>query len=362
MSVTESLLGFILARLDQVGSPLYLHRELERFPSEELKALLSSGILRETSRAERVGDLIVRQTAKGLFGVADEDEFFQPVPLVEDDVRQYEVVVSKVIDRIRRANDLKGVPVENGKRLFLVGERVLPGRQRADVYLSLENHDPGDFMSICKKVHPTNPRPVVMLVPRPIPLSVESVQLLRSWDVFVAPLTAHLDGKRWALPWDQILKRSVEPAAGQESAQKVYCHVIASEGTRSLDKAQYEKLVKTRNQFAMFLDGMTREAICRDDKNKPRTAKLTSRELAILGDYIRAGKAVRPYATTTGGNSSSSEAARRLFESARKKVDVKRGRYEYRAFRLLKNPTDPKLNSFEFLPPDDLKYCVILPA
>lgn len=360
--MTESLLDFVLTRLDQVGSPIYLHRELERFPSEDLKALLASGILRETSRAEKVGDLIVRETAKGLFGAADEEDFFEPVPLADDDVRQYEVVVPKIVDQIRKANDLKGVSVENGKHLFLVGERVLPGRQRADVYLSLESHEPVDFVSLCRKVHPTNPRPVVMIVPRPIRLPVESIQLLRSWDVFVAPLTTHLDGRRWKLPWDQILKESARPATGQEPTKPAYCQAITSAGTRLLNKVDYERLVKDRKKYDIFLDGVIREAYCRDRKGKPRTSKLTSRELAILSDYIQAGKAMRPYSTKTGSNSSSSEAARRLFEGARKKVDVKQGRYQYRAFRILKNPTDPKLNSFEFSPPDGLKYCLILPA
>ena len=367
--MAESLLGFLLTRLDQIESPVFLHRELERFPAGVLAACVSDGLLRETSQATEIsrpahlpagGDLLVRQTSKGLFGVADEDDYFKPIPLTEEDVRQYEVVVSKLVDRIRLANELKGVPVENGKRLFLIGERALPGRQHADVYLSLENHDPADFMSICRKVHPTSPRPVVMLVPRSIPLSVENVQLLRSWDVFVAPLTTHLNGKRWKLPWDEILKKAGEPATVEKAPLRVYCRAITRDGTRSLDKNLYEKLVQTRNTYDMFLDGMTREVSCRDGKSKPRTAKLTSREFGILGDYIQAGKAMRPFSTKTGSNSASSEAARRLFEEARKKVDVKQGRYAHRAFRLLKDPTDPKLNSFEFRPPADLKYCLIL--
>src|SRR3990172_3580971 len=104
-SLSESLLDFVLTRLDQVESPVFLHRELERFPPEQLKAQLSEGLLRETSRATEIprpvhipggGDLIVCQTAKGLFCVADEDDYFDPIPLTDDDVRQYEVSLPKL--------------------------------------------------------------------------------------------------------------------------------------------------------------------------------------------------------------------------------------------------------------------------
>lgn len=218
-SLPDTLLGLVLTRLDQVEDPVLLHREAAAYPTEEFEALLSAGIVKETSRALQIprsphmpagGDLLVRETAKGLFGVAGEDDYHEPIPLAEDDVRQYEVVVSKLVDRLRQENELEGAPVQNGRRLTLVGERPLPGDQQADVYLALLNDDQSEFMRVCSFVHPTNPRPVVMLVPRSVPLSVENAQLLRSWCVFVSPLTAHLNGTRWKLPWDRILKNAAD--------------------------------------------------------------------------------------------------------------------------------------------------------
>ena len=88
--MTETLLHFVLQRLDQIECPVFLHRELEDFPEEELRILRAEGILRETSRATEIPrpkhsppgcDLIVRQTSKGMFGVADEDDYFDPIPL-----------------------------------------------------------------------------------------------------------------------------------------------------------------------------------------------------------------------------------------------------------------------------------------
>lgn len=368
----ESLLGFVLTRLDQIESPLFLHRELERFPAADLAALVSDGILRETSEATEItrpahlpvgGDLIVRQTSKGRFGVAGEDDYFDPIPLSDDDVRQYRVSLPKLAARIRDENEIAGAPVKNGRRLLFVGERSLPGRQYADVYLSLGNDDSADFMSLCKRVHPTNPRPVVMLVPRPVPLSVDQVQVLRSWDVFVVPLTTHLKGMRWKLPWSRILKKTdAKPASARKQQAPAYCRMVTREGARMLSKAQYDEFLKTRSEYDMFIDGITGDAVCRQAGAKPRSSKLTPKERCILVDYIDAARPMRPYNTKTGTTCLSRDAACRLFEKARRKADVRLGRYEYRAFLLHKNSADPRLKTFEFAPPDDLQYCLIVPA
>ena len=154
----------------------------------------------------------------------------------------------------------------------------------------------------------------------------------------------------------RVVQRSGEVIDG------VYCRVITREGTRAVNKTQYEKLVNARNEYDMFIDGMTLNTNCRHGKENPRAEKLTPKELSILSDFIQAGKPVRPYNTKTGNGCASSSSACRLFVGARKKIDVKLGRYRYRAFRLHKNSSDSKLNAHEFTPPDGFVYCLILPA
>jgi len=147
-----------------------------------------------------------------------------------------------------------------------------------------------------------------------------------------------------------------------EDVDVAYCHVITREGKRAASKAQYERLVDARDEYDMFIDGMTQKASCRHDKQKPRAEKLTPKELGILSDFIQAGKPIRPYNTKTGKGCASISSACRLFVGARKKVDVKLGRYRYRSFRLHKNCGDSKLNAHEFTPPDGFLYCLIPPA
>jgi hypothetical protein len=171
-----------------------------------------------------------------------------------------------------------------------------------------------------------------------------------------------------AMPGATWADLNTKPANGHTVTRgnpilQVYCCSITQEGTHPRNKAEYERLVKSREDYDIFIDGMTRDASCRDGSGKLCVARLTARELAILGDYIQAGKPMRPYRTDTGRESSSPEAARKLFEEARRKVDVKlHGRYGYRAFHLHRHPTNKKLHSFEFRPPDDLTYCLILPV
>lgn len=166
--------------------------------------------------------------------------------------------------------------------------------------------------------------------------------------------------------WKQIpharadAARDAVPCEGQAPAP--YCRVITRSGTSALPKSQYDELISRRRGYGMFIDAMTGEASCRHGNGKVRVEKLTAGEVAILVDFIEAGRPMRPHATKTGGGCASADAASRLFEEARRKADVKLGRYGFRSFRLHKSPTDRKLKAFEFAPPDDLEYCVIVLA
>ena len=157
-------------------------------------------------------------------------------------------------------------------------------------------------------------------------------------------------------------KKVAESAPVEELPPDAYCWVMTSEGTRAVKKPEYDKFVKRRREYDMFVDGMTRETSCRVGKGKPRLAKLSPKQQAILLDVIRADKPIRPRATETGKTYQSMTSATHLFERARAKADVKLGRYKYRAFRLHENSTKPESKTFEFAPPDDLKFCVIIPG
>ncbi len=223
------------------------------------------------------------------------------------------------------------------------------------------NDDPSEFLAVCRKVRPAAPRPVVMLVPTPVGLSPLEVQWLAGWRIMVAPLLHYVTAARWTLPWERILESGVRGVSADPD-RDAYCRVITRSGLRRLTKDQYQALLRSREDFDLFIDGMSREARCREGRGAPRVSRLTPKELGILADYLEAARPLRPRATRTGSRCLSSESACRLFEAARRKVDVKLGRYAYRAFRLHRNPTDRRLKAYEFAPPAELTYCLILPV
>jgi hypothetical protein len=151
-------------------------------------------------------------------------------------------------------------------------------------------------------------------------------------------------------------ERLVETASAQaDKPAWSYCKAITHEGERFLNREQYEAFVSMGRSCDIFIDGFTREVL---HGGRARQS-LTPGEFAIISEYIETRKVMRPFATQTG-SARSREAAVKLFETARRKVDIKVGRYEYRAFRLHKN-CDPKMKAFEFAPPEGLSYCLVIP-
>ena len=365
----ESLFDLILTRLDHDEMWFLSGWEAAAFPRGDIDALIGMGLLKEEGPAGGVcaadglssGVSLPDPPVPGRLGVAERATDAFPCSSAEDGDWRYEILVSGLIKRIRSANDLRRSPERSDRRLVFLGERLLPDARRADVYLALRNHDPSEFVSVCGRLRPSNPRPVVVLVPTPVLLSGQQAERLRAWDVSVAPLSACLDGRRWALPWERIPQPVVGREPPEPGREDAYCRVITRSGTRLLSRAGYQALAGGGYDYDLFIDGMTRRACCRDEQGTLFRVTLTPKELGILADYIEAAWPLRPHATRTGSHCLSQASACRLFQAARRKVDVKLGRYEYRAFRLHKNPVDRWLKAYEFAPPEHYSYCLILP-
>ncbi|MHB1587411.1 MAG: hypothetical protein ACYCRH_03400 [Acidiferrobacteraceae bacterium] len=141
-----------------------------------------------------------------------------------------------------------------------------------------------------------------------------------------------------------------------------YCQALTAAGLQDLGKPEYEGLVRTRGDYGLFIDGMTREVFCTQVSGGVRFTKLTPKEFGLMREYLLAGRPLRPRGTEVGSRCLSDAAAIKLFEKARGKVDVRLGRYQYRAFRLHKDATEQGLKAYEFSPPPSLRYCLILPV
>jgi hypothetical protein len=210
--LTETLISFVLRWLDQIEIPIFLRRELEGFPKEELSELCAKGILRRASDATEIPRpghlppgryLIVRKTSRGIFGVADEDDYFDPFLLSEDDIRQYVVSLPEVVAAIRKENEISGTGFENHDGLIPLGQRTFDGLGSLNIYFSIPNADEKDFLSRCQRLGCSpGTQKVVVLTPRGIAISPDGRKALDALGVIVAAMGSAIDrgilGVNWA--------------------------------------------------------------------------------------------------------------------------------------------------------------------
>ena len=342
--MTETLLGLVLARLALVEAPVILHHEAKAFPAAELKELVKAGILRETSRATEIpcparlgagGDLIVRDTAKGLFGVADEDDYCEPVRLTEDDVRQYEVVARRLAQQIRSANGLRGSLKEEGQRLIALGEKRLPGGLKASVCLTLAGADEAETLAVAEHLRPVQPRPLALLMPVAVPLSVAAKQALAASETYIIPLADYLEPAGWIIPWAEILIPTVD--RGKLTAANAFCFAVTHEGRQYLDGEGYQRLVGSADDYAVFGDELSHEG-------RKKQGKKIAQKTGIPASYFRILRAVvesRTYFDPVRDDPQQERfSGRQTFQRARKVVDVSykdpRGRTCWHLFKTSK--------------------------
>lgn len=222
----KTLLSYVLHRLHSLEAPILTHREMANFPRRERKALERSRVLDRAPDADEIPDprfpssgrlVAVRATARGLFAVAGEDdEYFDPIPIAEDDVRQYSVSVPKLVELIRNQNGIQGdgVPAEVG--LIPLGQKTIEGYGIVEVYFSLPNVIAREFAARgLSVVAPTGTKKLIILLPCPVPLSSPERQLLDARGVVLIALSPIADNGSLVVDWDaQVIRSSVDRPDG----------------------------------------------------------------------------------------------------------------------------------------------------
>ncbi len=195
--------------------PILRSRELEHFPEQQLRLLKAEGILRETTRATEVPrpqnlppgpDLVVRSTTRGWIGVADDDDYVDSVRLEEADVRQYEISVGRLVDRMRCENGIDGSHAASHDGLVPLGQKAIDGLGTVDVFLSTPNEDEQQFLARCQRLQrsPASQK-VVLLTPFGVSLSPEGRRIADSTGVILASLAPAAESGSLALDWPAIV-------------------------------------------------------------------------------------------------------------------------------------------------------------
>jgi len=298
--MTKSLLSLVLRRLAWLESPIVRQAEMAAFPRRQQAELARCGVLVKAPLPEEIPHpasptsgrrAAVRKTAKGVFAVATEDsgEYFDPIPLSEDELLEFRVSVPKLVELICKQNGIEscGVPDEAG--LVAIGQKHVDGYGTVDVYLALALGSPDQLASRCLAVfRPTGVKKVVILLPCPVTIPVPQRQLLDTRGIVLVSLLPLADHGRLAIDWegqvtatpesrpdgvyppDTIVVRgcrykcelSKREMAFLEMAlrdEEVELGRLIHRGKGALWKETFRDTQKTRNKVAQFLSRLNRK-------------------------------------------------------------------------------------------------------
>lgn len=163
------------------------------------------------------GEIVgLRKTSRGWFAVSqDEEAYFDPIPIEEDDARQFHISLLAFVDSLRRQNAIVGSDAVGDGKLISIGQKTLDGYGTVDVYLAIENTDTQEFIARCRAVQrPHGIKQVVILTPCAIPLANTQRELLDARGVSVVSLAPASTLGKLAIDWDEQVIGPTEGRTG----------------------------------------------------------------------------------------------------------------------------------------------------
>ena len=153
-----------------------------------------------------------------------------------------------------------------------------------------------------------------------------------------------------------------EPGGPPYAVRSPMCVVVDQDGRRPLTAEEYMALVARAAELDLFIDmtitvdGGGHRGVRRDDRGVAEETALTKHEAAALVELISTRKALRAGDFASVGVN----AIDKVVERARSKVDVKQGRYKWRAIHTLAADT-PEAKRWQFNPPEAMRFAVVRP-
>jgi hypothetical protein len=150
--------------------------------------------------------------------------------------------------------------------------------------------------------------------------------------------------------------------AKEPTAQPSVCFVIDQDGRRSLSSCEYQELVAHAEEYDLFIDttvtieGGAHRGGRRIEHGKWEEASLTKHEAAALLELITTRKALRVGDFKTVGVNE----VGKVVERGRKKIDQKRGRYEWRSIHTLGGDV-PEAKRWAFKPEASSRWAAVIP-
>jgi hypothetical protein len=143
--------------------------------------------------------------SSALEGSFSEGEYHDPIPLADEDVRQFEVSLPSLVNALRRGGGIRGKGYENADGIIPLGTVDSASRGTVDTYLSLPNADEQELMGRCRQIRPrAGTSLVVVFTPTAVSLSPEARRALDGLEVAVAALESVLQPDTLAVNWDAV--------------------------------------------------------------------------------------------------------------------------------------------------------------
>lgn len=154
-----------------------------------------------------------------------------------------------------------------------------------------------------------------------------------------------------------------EPAAPAYAAEPIVAEVFEATGKRGLSASACALLIEQQATFDLFLD-LTRVV---EGSRHPASRRAPSGEVTVSSlsrhESEAAAELIRRREQLGGGDfkTISVRAIHKLIEGVREALDVKLGRFDWRAFHTIRGETAEK-KRWLFRPPAELKFAVLIPV
>jgi len=159
-------------------------------------------------------------------------------------------------------------------------------------------------------------------------------------------------------------QHTIGPGRASAAAQpSPFCLLIAHDGRRTLDEAEYRDVVARAEAFDLFVDEMSKVEAgrCRAGRRGAEgtfcEATLTHQQAQVIVELIERRQGLRAGELAALGFNSNPE---KVVETARRAVDERVGRYQWRTIQTLRGE-DSKAKRYLFHPPEGFRYAVLRP-
>ncbi len=366
-----SPLGALLRLLESPSPPrLPVRLWVEQLGADGVGRFCRGGILVERGRAaywpcggggacaRRIVENPLSETHPLIAVCESEDGYYcDSIPLTEAEAKELALSLDEVIRQLRRAMGIVGM-VDGGEADFPEARGIgqLAGRR---VLLALQPGLPG-FEAWLGSL-----KAAVVLIPTGRSLSLGLRQRFGAGsavEIRVIDEIVELSGHQWVLATTAAPEAVLDGTRPLRPVEPAVCVAVDQDGRRELNPAEYGAIIAECSSLDLFVDTtFAGEAgKCRGSRRLPdgraEPVALTKHEAAVIVELVTTKRALRAgdFQTTTVN------AVERSVERARKKLDVRLGRYEWRAIHTLPGPT-PEAKRWQFKPTEVLRWCVIQP-